>query len=109
MGRKTIWTHTLCNGEIDTKTRTCLKCGYIWSRSHFFLDPYGIRPIIVHTETEPTTYWTFIDKIPIMGPYATEVAKRLPNWPRWLRVVSVVVTYTIIGLILFFLIKGCIN
>jgi hypothetical protein len=73
------------------------------------LDPYGIRPIIVHTETEPTTYWTFIDKIPIMGPYATEVAKRLPNWPRWLRVVSVVVTYTIIGLILFFLIKGCIN
>jgi len=109
MGKKTIWTHTLCSGEIDTKTRTCLKCGYNWSKRDFLFDPYGIRPVIIHTETEYTPYWAFIDKIPVVGIYATEVAKRLPKWPRWLRVVSVVVTYSLLALAVFFLIRGCIN
>ena len=109
MGKRTIWTHTLCSGEIDTKNRTCLKCGYIWSRRDFLLDPYGIRPVIIHTPSIFTPYWEFIDRIPMIGPYATEVAKRLPNWPRWARILAVVITYSILGLTVFFLIRGCIN
>lgn len=109
MTRKTVWTHTLCSGEIDTKKRVCLKCGYTWSKRDFLFDPYGIRPVIIHLPSAFTSYWEFIDRIPMVGPYATEVAKRLPNWPRWLRVVAVILTYTILGLTIFFFIRGCIN
>ena len=109
MGKKTIWTHTTCGGTIDTKTRRCLKCTYYWNRRDFFLDPYGIRPVIINTPSAFTPYWEFIEKIPVLGIYATEVAKRLPNWPRWLRVISVVVVYSLLVSAIFFFIRGCLN
>lgn len=102
MPDKTVYIHTECGGEINTKGRRCTRCKKKWNPISFIFDPTGIRPTKVRVPYEPmrkpTTHARWGDKIPGVG----TIAGLLPNWPRWLRILSVVV---IIGIVVF-IIRG---
>lgn len=98
--------HTGCGGSINTKTRTCLKCKKHWSWLSFRLTVTEIRPVpAVLAKRKPlalkikpgtTTHAKWGDKIPGVG----TIASRLPNWPRWARIlVTIVFVGIVVGLI----------
>ena len=105
---KTIWVHSKCGGELDTRIiggRRCLKCKKRWSILSFIFTPSEVRPKMVKIPWEPirkpTSYAKWADKVPLpVGQFASI----LPNWPRWARVLTGV---GVVGLVtyLFILIR----
>lgn len=102
--------HQTCGGLIDTKTRTCTKCHKKWTWLAWWMTATEIRPIpepskkakgVTYrkgTGVKPTRmqYAEWGNKIPGVG----AIASRLPNWPRWARIL---VTVVVAGLVIFLL------
>jgi len=97
---KTTWIHMECGGTINIKSRLCTKCGKTWSFWDFFMDPVEIRPLKTTEEVPETSYAKWADRVP----YVSYFAGRLPNWPRWARILSTLLIYGILvfGLIIVF-------
>lgn len=80
--------HTRCRGEIDPKRRMCKKCKKRWNLVSFMLTS-EIRPMtdkkgrLVMEESRPTTYAKWADRVG-----AGWFASKLPNWPRWARILA---------------------
>lgn len=107
MAYKKVWMHSKCGGEVDTKSRRCLKCKKQWGYLAFIFDPKGLRLINIPIPYEPirekeegTSYAKWADKLPYVG----VVASKLPKWPRWARIVATIALYGIIGFIIYILI-----
>ena len=86
-----MYKHVKCGGEIDRKTRTCQKCGRHWNPIMFWLTPREIRPMdsVVSSMAKDrgdTSHAGWADKLPMVG----LVAGFMPNWPRWIRISTVV-------------------
>lgn len=85
-----------------------MRCKKKWDPISFKLDPNGIRPMIdvggrllpdkagLETPREQSTYAKWGDKVPGLAVFAG----RLPQWPRWARVlVALALLGVIIGVI----------
>jgi len=97
--------HVKCGGEIYVPDRKCIKCGKRWNPVSFQITN-EIRPMTdssgkvmvttnkehlgIKVERKPTSYVKWMDNL---GPAGT-IASRLPNWPRWARLL---VGTTVIG------------
>ena len=86
--------HMKCNGKIGLWSRRCSKCGKKWPISAWFQypPPKDMTRFIVKTQTEPTTYSKWADKVPFMN----IIPRALPNWPRWARILVLVILIAII-------------
>lgn len=92
--------HTGCGGTVEN--RKCLKCGKKWNIISWWLNPSGIRPDLGRPTTRKqvrimdtsrhTSYAKWGDSVPGVP----VVAGRLPNWPRWARILS---STLVVGLI----------
>lgn len=100
--------HIKDNGRIHFWRRKCSICGRKWPISALFSlnVPEGMtrfRPVVKvpGTKEGKATYANWADRIPGVG----FIARKLPNWPRWARILAVV---TFIGLIIVvvYLIRG---
>jgi len=93
--------HSKCGGDIDIKTKTCTRCKKHWNWFTWWMTATEIRPIAemptqkvgdrVH-RVQRKRYASWGDKLPGVG----AIASRLPNWPRWARIVS---TLVVIGIV----------
>ena len=81
--------HIGCGGEIDTRAKQCLKCKHKWSYLAFMFTPYEIRQI-----KETPSAIVKPSKFDWMTP--ENVARHLPKWPKWVRVLSVVVVLALV-------------
>lgn len=95
--------HTKCGGEVDVKSRTCLRCKHKWNPIWLRLDPVGIRAIPgipKKWRTEPskkTAAPAWAEQVPLL----TGFVDRLPKWPRWARIlVTVLILVGIAALII---------
>ena len=99
--------HTKCGGYIDVKTRTCTKCKKKWNWLTWMITATEIRPIaeiptqkvgdrVVRLGHTRKQYASWADRLHGVG----AIASRLPNWPRWTRIL---VTATFVGVIAFLL------
>lgn len=92
--KRTGWSHNKqgkCWGEVHLWPLMlggrCTRCGHTWwTPLMLIFDPTGLRPIM--EEVPLTRTQRGVSRIPFFGAYATASAGFLPNWPRWLRVVS---------------------
>lgn len=95
-----------CGGEVDLKSRTCLRCKKHWNWFTFLFSPFAMR---ADTRGRPAT-----DSVRKLALGKTKIAKwadgheriswfasHLPNWPRWARILSslIVVGGLVIGLV----------
>lgn len=83
--------HIKDSGKIHFWRRKCSICGKKWPISALFsFDiPKGMtkfQPAAPAIKKGKTTYAGWGDKIPFVG----TVASRLPNWPRWARILAVI-------------------
>jgi hypothetical protein len=96
--------HTHCMGRIKwipflPIRPKCEKCGKTWS----WLVQYGPRrrdmffSVEPRDETKKATYAKWADSIP----GAAAVASRLPNWPKWMRILFFLVIVATLGAIVF--------
>lgn len=90
--------HTKDGGEISLWARRCCICGHNWPLVALFKYPpprdmkfLPSKPIQVQDKGK-TSYSKWADKVP----GASQFASRLPNWPRWARLLSVLI---ILGLV----------
>ena len=94
--------HKKCNGKISILRRKCTKCGKTWPISAWFQypPPKDMTKFIVPVK-EPGTYAKWGDRVPFVG----VIARALPNWPRWARILVLCI---LIGLVIgiSFLIRG---
>ena len=105
-----ILVHKKCGGIINKSNRTCSKCSRKWNIISFLFTPTDIRLVNsrINGEVKPikkgtTSYAKWGDYLPGVA----QVASRLPNWPRWLRVLSVLITLGVtVGLIII-LVSSC--
>ena len=102
--------HTKCGGEIHTSKRRCMKCGKKWNILSFWLNPKDIRPDMGRPTTRQqvrkirkgTSYAKWGDAVPGVP----TIASRLPNWPRWARVLASVGVLLVITLAIWVLTGG---
>lgn len=96
--------HTKDRGRIQFWRRKCTKCGKKWPwYTLFALRPpkdmaYYFEPPMPKIQKGKTSYAKWVDKYP----GAPVLASRLPNWPRWARILSAVV---FISLVIFGILK----
>ena len=85
--------HAKCGGEMESSIwkRKCKKCGKKFNIVSFLLTPKDIRPEWVADPPKRTSYAKWGDKVGAGG-----IAGRLPDWPRWARILS---TGIVLGLI----------
>lgn len=99
--------HTKCGGDIDIKTKTCLRCSKHWNWFTWWMTATEIRPVAeiptrkvgdraISLKPTRKQYAGWADKVP----GATLLPGMLPNWPRWARILA---TITSIGVIVFLL------
>ena len=108
VGAKMEFYHTACGGRIDTKTRTCLRCKRHWNWFSFRFTLTEIRPVPASltrskpklepwVKPKPTSYAKWGDRLPGVG----IVASKLPNWPRWARIlVTLILIGIVVGIVL---------
>ena len=95
--------HSGCGGEVDTRKRMCLRCKKKWNPVSFMLTTGEIRPMVdkkgrlVEGPTKKELrhakpYAKWADKVPGAGWFAG----KLPEWPRWARIL---VTLAFIGVV----------
>ena len=97
--------HTKCGGNIDTKAKTCTRCHKQWNWFTWWMTATEIRPmpevpglraskLKVSGEREPSRaqYAGWGNKVPGVS----TIASRLPNWPRWARIL---VTLAFVGIV----------
>lgn len=96
--------HLKDNGKIGMWSRKCSKCGERWPIMAWFQYPPPsdmTRYIIEGKEKRPVKYAKWADRIP----GANVIAGLLPNWPRWARLLTVIVLVLVI-ISLFIFITG---
>ena len=95
--------HKKCNGKISILRRRCSKCGKKWPISAWFQypPPKDMTKYIVE-QKEESSYAKWGDKIP----FVKIVASRLPNWPRWARILVLCLLIGLVVLITIYL-RGC--
>ena len=86
--------HTKCGGNISILRGKCTKCGKRWNPYKFLFNteilPVPRKEKVKKPSTRtPASYAKWADKYP----GAPIIASRLPNWPRWARILT--------GLIIF--------
>ena len=98
--------HTKCGGDIDVRTKTCTNCKKRWNWITWWLSTTEIRPVaevptrkvgdrVVRVKRKQYASWG--DRLPGVA----VIAGRLPNWPRWARIVAtLVVLGIIVGIVL---------
>jgi len=87
--------HVGCEGTVDSLTRSCDKCGKKWGVVTFLVTTKELRPLPSYRTggSEPK-----VIKIPTKEQFVS----KLPNWPRWARLLTVAVILAILlGVILF--------
>lgn len=86
---------TKCGGEISFWSRKCRKCGKKWPFMLLFspVPPKDMKYLITPPVRGETHYAKWADKVP----YAGDVASKLPNWPRWARILTAVVILGLCG------------
>ncbi len=84
-----------CGGDISVVLMRCKRCHKQWNPISFLFDPVNIRRYSVPKERK-TSYANWAKNTPV-----GEVASRLPNWPRWARVLAVspIVIGIVVGLL----------
>lgn len=96
--------HKGCGGEINVVKRKCKLCGKVWTGGKSLLVPPDDWMLMLQGEArKPTSYARWADKVP----YAGTVAGMLPNWPRWLRILTFIIYIISIPLVIILFIKGC--
>lgn len=95
--------HKGCGGEIRwwgifPVPPKCKKCGKTWNPLVIYGPPRGDMIYDIQPKT-PATYANWADKFPFTG----LIASLLPNWPRWARILSVVVVIGIVIVIVYFI------
>lgn len=109
--------HTKCGGSIDTRTRTCIKCKKHWNWLTWWTTATEIRPMPEVPTRKPRRasaealrakkyhprkqYAGWGNKIPGVG----TIASRLPNWPRWTRILVTVAFVAVVVLIIILVVK----
>jgi len=97
--------HHKCHGKIRwfpplPIPPKCTKCGKVWNPLVIYgpmrKDMYFAAPT-TSAFKGTTSYAKWGDKLPLAG----VIASLLPNWPRWLRITSVVVIASL-GIFLFY-------
>jgi len=100
--------HTVCGGDIDTKTKTCTRCKKHWNLFTWWMTATEIRPIAeVPTRkigdrslrvglTKKSGYAGWMEN---RLPGVAAIASRLPNWPRWARLLATLVVLGIVVVI----------
>lgn len=91
-----------CGGEISFWSRRCKKCKKKWPITALFgaKPPWDMGYVIEpKKERKGATYAKWADKVP----GAAYIAQRLPNWPRWKRILAVIIIGAIIALIIKFI------
>lgn len=91
--------HKGCNGEIGWKPPwpippRCKKCGKRWSplviykpippKDMTFVVTPSPKKLVKEIQRQQTSYAKWGDKIP----FVPSIAGRLPNWPRWARLIT---------------------
>jgi hypothetical protein len=89
--------HKKCNGRISILRRKCTKCGKTWPISAWFQypPPKDMTRFIVETRKEPTSYAKWGDRFPFVG----IIARALPNWPRWARILVLCILIALVVVI----------
>ena len=99
--------HTKDNAKIHFWRRKCSKCSRKWPVSALFslTTPEGmVRAPAKEYKVKvkgPTTYASWADRVP----FVSVVASRLPNWPRWARLLSFCIVVSGLGVGVYFLSK----
>ena len=93
--------HTKDNGRVSFWSRKCQKCGERWPLSAYFMTKLPRGMIFVPPKREgETKYAGWGDKFPGVA----VVAGALPNWPRWARILTVLVCISIaVGVVVYWL------
>lgn len=97
--------HTKDNGKIGLLSRKCSKCGKRWPIMAWFKYPPPedmTKFIIERREKVPATYSKWADRYP----FVNIIARSLPNWPRWARILSVCLLLLVIVLLYLFITRG---
>lgn len=107
--------HTKCGGLIEAKTRTCTRCHKHWNLLAWWTTVTEIRPVPEKQDRpkgipyrkdagmEPTRkqYSKWGDAIPGVS----ALASRLPNWPRWSRLLTSLIFVGIVIVVIWLIAK----
>jgi hypothetical protein len=90
--------HERCGGEIVFWKRKCSKCGHTWPLSALFETnvPKGMTKFVPKVANV---------KVPTITPQ--DIARKLPKWPRWLRIASSIAIIGISLLIIMCIYRAC--
>jgi len=94
--------HKKCNGKISLWSRKCSKCGKVWPISAWFKypPPRDMTKFIVEAgKKKPQRYAGWADRLP----FVNVVARILPNWPRWARILTFSI---VLGMVAFLIVRG---
>lgn len=102
--------HNKCGGEIRWFSflpipPKCKKCGKRWNPLIIYGPPrkdmtFAVPILAIKKGT--TSYAGWADKLPGVS----LLASRLPNWPRWARILSLLVLVTILSFVFYLLFGG---
>ena len=79
--------HKKDGGKISLLSRKCSKCGKIWSISALFIYPPPKDMTKYIIEPRGSTFSKGSKKL-FKIPGVEVIAQGLPNWPRWVRILS---------------------
>lgn len=100
--------HKGCEGEIAFWALKCKKCGETWSWTTWFsvaplidknrgpakgMTPFRMPDVKIPKVKADTKYASWGDNVPGVG----FIASRLPNWPRWARILFSVGLVVLVG------------
>ena len=97
--------HVRCGGEIRWYPPfpippKCKRCGRVWSPLVMYGPPRKDMNFLVslpELKKGKTTYAKWADKFPGAG----TMASRLPNWPRWARMLTALVLVLAVGFLIY--------
>jgi len=98
--------HSECGGKISILKRRCSKCGKKWPRGSWFQYPLpddilisssGKPPKVL--KKRPVYYAKWANKYPEVARFAS----KLPNWPRWARILVLIGIIIVLVLLSYYL------